>query len=105
VKGVEEILRMIKHEVQVSEPEATVILYGSYARGDNKPDSDLDLLILLDKDKVTREDEVKIKYPLYDIEIETGLIISPFLVTKHDWITRHKITPFYENVVSEGIVL
>jgi predicted nucleotidyltransferase len=100
-----EILLMIKKSVSASAPKATVILYGSYARGDNKKTSDVDLLILLERDKITREDEKKVKYPLYEIEFETGQIISPLVLSKNDWETRHRITPFYENIKREGIIL
>ena len=100
-----EIILMIKKSVKLNEPDATVIIYGSYARGDNRTDSDLDVLILLNKDKVTRDDERKVKYPLYDIEFETGQIISPLVLSKKEWETRHKITPFYENVLREGVIL
>lgn len=105
MKDNKNILFMIKNLVKSTEPDATIILYGSYARGDNRKDSDLDLLILLDKDKVTREDEKKVKYPLYDIEFETGQIISPLVISKKDWETRHKITPFYDNILREGVIL
>ena len=96
---------MIKNSVKTIAPTATVILYGSYARGDNRDDSDIDLLILLDKDKITWQDEKKIKYPLYSIEFDTGKIISPMVLSKIDWEKRHRITPFYENVQHEGIIL
>ena len=82
-----------------------MILYGSYARGTFTEQSDIDLLILLDKSKISRDDETKIKYPLYDIEFDTGLIISPIVLSKNEWESQHKITPFYENVMREGIVL
>ena len=96
---------MIKDSIATSEPSATVILYGSFARGDNRKDSDVDLLILLEGNKVTREDEIRVKYPLYEIEFETGQIISPLVLSRTDWETKHNITPFYENVNKEGIVL
>src|SRR5665647_3957061 len=99
------IVLMIKDSVRATMPDATVILYGSFARGDNHPDSDMDVLILLNKDKVTRDDEKSVKYPLYDIEFETGQIISPLVISKPDWEKRHKITPFYENVLREGVIL
>ncbi len=101
----ESILLKIKRLVEEQEPEATLILYGSFARGDNNADSDLDLLILLDKDNLTINDENRIKYPLFDLEFDTGQIISPLVFSKKDWESRHKITPFYENVEREGIVL
>ena len=99
------ILNLIKTTVHQSAPDATLILYGSYARGDYHESSDLDLLILVNKEEVTRADQKKIKYPLYDIEFETGTIISPMIFSKKAWKTHHRATPFYENVSQEGQVL
>ena len=45
------IVEKIKNVVRQIEPTATSILYGSEARGDARPDSDVDVLILLDGDK------------------------------------------------------
>ena len=53
---------------------------------------------------MTLADERMITYPLYDIEFETGVLISPMLYTKDAW-ANHRVTPFYENVNSEGKVL
>jgi len=99
------ILQLIKESVKSTEPNAILILYGSYARGDYKEDSDLDLLVLIDKDEITRSDQKRIKYPLYDIEFDTGTIISALIFSKRDWEMNHMITPFYENVVREGRIL
>jgi predicted nucleotidyltransferase len=99
------ILQLIKRSVISHEPDATLIVYGSYARGDFRNDSDIDILILINKDKITRSDEKRIKYPLYDIEFETGTIISPLVFSKNEWETKHHITPFYENVTREGRLL
>ena len=99
------ILQRIKESVKNTAPGATLILYGSYARGDNKNDSDIDLLVLLNTDTVTYDDEKRIKYPLYHIEYDTGVIISPLVFSKKIWETKHRITPFYQNVIKEGVVL
>lgn len=101
----ENILKLIKTTICNTDPDATLILYGSYARGDYNDNSDIDILILIDKEKITRNDEKRIKYPLYDIEFKTGTIISPIVFSKNDWETRHRITPFYENVNREGRIL
>ena len=99
------ILQLIKKSVSKTEPNAVLILYGSYARGDYRDDSDLDLLVLVDKDIISRFDQKRIKYPLYEIEFDTGTIISPLIFSKKDWEIRHRNTPFYENVVREGRIL
>ena len=99
------LFRIIKDTVVSIEPTASLILFGSYARNENKKDSDVDLLILLDRSELTRNDVNRIKYPLYDIEFETGKIISPIVFTKDEWQKKHSITPFFENVSREGILL
>jgi len=99
------ILQLIKKSVKTSDPDAILILYGSYARGDYNEESDIDLLILIDKEKVTRDDKIKISYPLYDIQFETGVLISPMVVTRKFWQVDRRVTPFYENVNREGILL
>jgi predicted nucleotidyltransferase len=104
VKQKEYILQSIKESVSATDPGATLILYGSYARGDFREDSDIDVLVLIDKDKVTMDDRRRVSSSLYKIELETGVMISPFLSSKKDWAS-HKVTPFYENVNREGIVL
>ena len=99
------LLQRIKNSIHTTEPQATVLLYGSYARGDNRDDSDVDLLILLNKEKITWGDEKRISYPLCDIEFDTGTIISPLVVPRQKWETRHRITPFYSKVIKDGRVL
>ena len=99
------ILIRIKNSVHETDPDATIILYGSYARGDQNRESDLDLIILLNKEKIDRDDEKRVKYPLYDIEFDTGQIISPLVISRARWESKHKVTPFYQNVTKEGIQL
>ena len=99
------ILQKIRELVNLTEPTATVILYGSHARGQNNEQSDIDILILVDRDEISYSEEQKIKYPLYDLEFETGKIISPIIFSRKDWETRHTITPFYKNVKKDGVLL
>lgn len=98
-----EILLKIKNVIREIEPDAKIILYGSTARGDRGKDSDVDILILINRRKITRTEEKRIKYPLYDLEFDTGQIISPIVISALEWEVKHKVTPFYQNIVREGI--
>ena len=79
------------------------MLYGSEARGEAGPDSDIDLLILIDKEEVSLREEQAIAYPLYDIEFDMGVVISPRIFSRKAW--ERLVTPFAENVRKEGILL
>ncbi len=98
-----EIVNKIRKTIKELPVKATVILFGSEARGDARPDSDIDLLILVDKDELTEKESQKLTHPLYDIEYDTGILINPVVILKKQW---GKIkTPFYESIQKEGIVL
>ena len=101
----EHIVNQIREIVHRVAPTAKTILYGSEARGEAREDSDIDLLVLLDKDKLTFDDEAEISWPLYELEIKTGVSINPLIMPKISWENRPFKTPFYVNVVNEGIVL
>ena len=99
------LIHKIKETIKSVDPNATIILFGSNARGESQHDSDIDLLIIVNKGKITHEDEKKLTYPLYDIEFDSGKMISPIVYTRNDWENKHHITPFYENIKREGMVL
>ena len=80
-------------------------MYGSYAWGEQREDSDIDILLLIDKDRVTFEDRQRIGNPLYHIQLEKDVMISPTIFSKKAWETKYKITPFYKNVMREGKLL
>jgi len=101
----QEVLLAIKNSVKSIDPKATIILFGSFARGENTKDSDIDILILTDNNHISIHDENAIKYPIYDLEFETGKIISPIVLSKSDWQLNHCITPFFANIKREGIEL
>lgn len=97
-----DILKEIKRIVLEQDPAAKIYLYGSRARGSAGKDSDWDILILLNKTNITLEIEKSITYPLYDLEFDTGEIISPMVYSISEWINKYSVTPFYHNVMQEG---
>ena len=100
-----EIIEQIRKTVYGIAPTAKTILFGSEARGEARFDSDIDLLILLEGEKLTLAQEEAITLPLYELELKTGVAISPIVMLKKLWENRPFTTPFYVNVVNEGIVL
>lgn len=66
MKQKEEILYAIKEVIaQVMPTGARMVLFGSQARNDASEDSDWDILILLDKEKLEEVDHDKNVYPLF----------------------------------------
>ena len=100
-----EVIEQIKDIIRHVAPTAKIILYGSQARNEARSDSDIDLLILLDGEKITLKEEEAITLPLYELELKTGISISPMVMLKKLWENRPFKTPFYINVTNEGIVL
>ena len=102
MKDSKKILSDIKQVIKNKYPDAQIFLYGSRVKGTAREDSDRDLLILLNQEKITPEIEESVTYPLYDLEIEIGEVISPMVYSIREWNNKYSITPFYKNVMKEG---
>lgn len=94
----------IASELKLFAPEAQIILYGSEARGDARPDSDIDLLILLPdfedkKQYVMRRSAISGR--LFEMSLDMNIDISPIILPKSIWESRK--TQFTVNVTNEGI--
>lgn len=85
---------------------AKVILYGSYARGDNHDHSDVDVMILV---RMTDAEIKRIENDVYDmafdIEMETGIDIFPIIKNEEQYEYWVDTLPFYRNVRDEGVVI
>jgi len=88
----------LKSEIQ------TLILFGSRARGDEKPDSDYDLLL------VVKARTPSLEASLYDAVLDTlfasGRLISLKIFTQADYERLNRMaTPFMQRVRAEGVVI
>lgn len=83
-----------------------VILYGSYARGDFREDSDVDIMILLDIDDIKiKEYRHLLSYMTYDFNMKFELDVKPIAKSRehfNKWVNAY---PFYNNIVNEGVTL
>ncbi|MEK7727516.1 MAG: nucleotidyltransferase domain-containing protein [candidate division KSB1 bacterium] len=86
-------------------PEAEVILYGSVARGEETPESDVDLLVLVPQE-VTYELERAISDCIYGIEIEREQFVSLNVRRKQAWHSAPlRYTSLYDSIAREGVPL
>jgi predicted nucleotidyltransferase len=99
----EEIVDRIVKLANTKYPGSEIFLYGSRARGNAKSTSDWDLLVLLNSRSIPFNMETKLMDEFYELELETGAIISPLIYSKTDWNKNHSITPLYENIQKEGV--
>ena len=101
----EHIIQSIRKMSKEVIPETgKVILFGSQARGDSHEESDWDLLILLDKDKLTSTDYDDFAYPFFELGWHINAQIHPPLHTFNEWEQRSYL-PFHKNITKEGIEL
>ena len=100
-----QIFDQISKSIHAKDPNAEAFLFGSRARGDNQNDSDWDILILVDNFKVTNEIEDSFRDDLYNLELESGQIISTFIYAEDFWNTTLSFSPLYQNIKKEGIKL
>lgn len=101
-KAVRTFLARVPAELHVEK----AIVFGSRARGDNRPDSDADLALVFE-----RGNEWQIVGLLaglaFDVLMETGILVQPVPVSTGDWThpERFPRPGFLRNVAREGIAV
>ena len=105
-KKVEELIqKMVRRIIARFQPEK-IILFGSHARRSAKPDSDVDLLIVMPVIGTKREAQIKIRYALHDIRMSKDIIVSDpsefawrkDVVGTIEWPASHEGKVLYEKV-------
>lgn len=84
----------------------SVILYGSVARGTATPESDIDIMVLVD---LSAEELKKYEEKLCDVSTDFALeyfkVFSLIDISYEEFSKWKQVLPFYQNVENEGVVL
>jgi len=108
LKSVHDIVYLFSQQVKLilKNDLTKVIMYGSYARGDNNDNSDIDIMILT---TLTEEEIEKVETSIFDLafdfQMEYGIDISVIIKNEEHFNHWLGALPFYDNVKKEGVVL
>ena len=78
-----------------------VYLFRSYARGDEQPQSDFDLLIVLDEIPAYAAELDRTSVLISTLSIKYGVSVSRVFVSEHDW--KHGEGPFLDSTREKAI--
>jgi uncharacterized protein len=75
-------------------------LYGSYARGDYRQSSDVDVMILLSDFKNYWEEINRTSELIQNVSLDHNILVSRIFITEEKW--NRSDTPLLENIHHEG---
>jgi uncharacterized protein len=79
-----------------------VILFGSHARGESNEFSDYDILIVLDNDYSTNDENVILDL-CYDINLKYDILIDAHLISRKEIKSIRGKQPIFVNALKKGI--
>lgn len=98
------IIEKFKHLLSKKTQVDQIVLFGSRARGDAAPDSDMDILVIVDNP--TDEIEEYISTCAWEAGFEDGMVIVPVVFAKKDWETGpEKFSLLAQAIEKEGVPL
>lgn len=108
MNNIEEIRKNISSRLLKHLKVKDIILYGSWAKNENKPDSDIDIVVILDEEGVnfdydnTIEKRIRVAKILADLKSKTE--IDNLVYTKDEWnILLNSDNNFIKQIVQTGI--
>lgn len=96
----EEIKRIYGQHLQ------KVLLYGSYARGEETSSSDIDIMILVDLDELLIKNYADaLNNVTFDMNLDYDIMLMPIVKNEEHFEKWISFYPFYRNVNQEGVAL
>lgn len=97
------ILKEIAGKLASDKRLLKIVAYGSRVRGDNRGDSDMDVLVVVDKkDRAIKEKIIEI---FYSYELMTDISFSTVMLSLEELRFNEKLgSPFIKSINEEGIV-
>lgn len=98
-----EVLREFKTETEklYGKRLKSVILYGSWARGEATEKSDIDLLVVLEGEVIPGKEIDRMIDIITETNLKYGVLISVYPVSEKDYFTMN--SPLLINVRREGV--
>ena len=82
----------------------TILLFGSYARGDQGTDSDVDIVAIVHGERMDLQERLK---EIWDVSVDIGLendvVVSATVIPFDEFEMFKRILPYYINIVKEGV--
>jgi predicted nucleotidyltransferase len=96
----------LRQEIARRLPELRVrmTVFGSRARGDAEADSDMDVLLEVETDRVASSDKQRLREIASEISLASGIIVSLLVVDRHIMRERGDFSLF-DNIKDEGITV
>jgi len=107
-RKVEEVIRQFLERISDRYDVVQTVVYGSRARGTHRPDSDVDVAVLL---RGNRQDFISAKLDMadaaFDVLLDTGILISALPVWETEWNypDNYPNPKLLENINKEGVRL
>lgn len=99
------IATLVKKQILLIDATASVILFGSRARGDAENESDWDFLILTQQTDTDLLSDKLRKIMLREVELKHNVALSLMVKNAALWQSDYAVTNIYESINEEGILL
>ncbi|PIP39172.1 MAG: hypothetical protein COX19_08570 [Desulfobacterales bacterium CG23_combo_of_CG06-09_8_20_14_all_51_8] len=79
-----QVMNKLKNHLRKQVNLHEMMLFGSRARGDAAPDSDMDVLVILDE-PISRRSRKIVSDSAWEIGFNAGVVIVPVIVNRESW--------------------